>query len=375
MPGLSTQTPSRSTVLPQFIRSNGRMKRTIAFADRAVPVALISINVVSFVLATALLVAVGSAHAETPACSGSDMMAELAANDPGALAKIEDEAATTPNGKGLLWKIETSGSPPSYLFGTMHMTDPRVTSLPNDARRAFDKSATVVIETTEVLDQSAMMAELARNPDLMMFTDGTTLPSLLSSEQRKELEQGLAERGIMLASVSKMKPWMLSAIVSLPACELARKAAGAPILDIKLGEDARSSGKKIEGLETVADQLNAMASLPMDFHLKGLIDTLKLGRRIDDVIETMIVLYVKGDTGTFWPLFRAVLPNDEADQAGYAAFEQAMIVERNKTMARNAEPILAAGNAFIAVGALHLPGSDGLIELLRKHGHTVSAVR
>ena len=86
-----------------------------------------------------------------------------------------------------------------------------------------------------------------------------------------------------------------------------------------------------------------MASLPMEFHLKGLIDTLKLGDRMDDVVETMISLYTQGDTGTFWPLFRAVLPNGEEDKAGYAAFEQAMIVERNKTMIKSAEPIIDAG--------------------------------
>ena len=51
-----------------------------------------------------------------------------------------------------------------------------------------------------------------------------------------------------------------------------------------------------------------------------------------------------------------------------------MIVERNKTMIKSAEPIIDAGNAFIAVGALHLPGPDGLIEQLRKAGHTVTAV-
>jgi hypothetical protein len=355
------------------------MKRATAIVRRAgsQPLGLIAaINVLFFLaFAATLLIAAAPGHAaEMPKCTGSDMMAQLAAKDPAALQKIEDEASATPNGKGLLWKIETPGAEPSYLFGTMHMTDPRVTSLTSGAQQAFEKAGTVVIETTEVLDQAAMMATLARNPDLMMFTDGTTLLSLLSPEDQKALEEGLAERGIQLASVSKMKPWMLSALVSLPACELARKAAGAPILDIKLGDDAKASGKKLAGLETVADQLNAMASLPMSFHLKGLIDTLRLGHRIDDVIETMIVLYVRGDTGTFWPLFRAVLPEEETDEAGYAAFEQTMIVERNKGMAKNAEPILAAGNAFIAVGALHLPGPDGLIELLRKNGHTVTPV-
>jgi uncharacterized protein YbaP (TraB family) len=353
------------------------MKRTLAIADRIATPALrllAAINLLFLISFLALLLlASGRAHAEMPACTGKDMLAELARQDPAALAKINGDAAATPNGQGLLWKIETPGAAPSYLFGTMHMTDPRVTSLTPDAEQAFEKAGTVVIETTEVLDQGQMMAALAKRPDLMMFTDGTTLQSLLSPQDQKALEEGLAKRGIALASVSKMKPWILSAIVALPACEMARKAAGAPVLDVKLAEDGKAAGKKIDGLETVADQLGAMASLPMDLHLKGLIDTLELGDRIDDVIETMIVLYTKGDTGAFWPLFRAVMP-DEADDSGYAAFEQAMVVERNKTMIRSAQPILAQGNAFIAVGALHLPGPDGLIELLRKSGHTVTAV-
>lgn len=52
-----------------------------------------------------------------------------------------------------------------------------------------------------------------------------------------------------------------------------------------------------------------------------------------------------------------------------------MITNRNKTMAKSAQPILAGGNAFIAVGALHLPGPDGLVEEFRNDGYTVTAVR
>jgi uncharacterized protein YbaP (TraB family) len=92
----------------------------------------------------------------------------------------------------------------------------------------------------------------------------------------------------------------------------------------------------------------------------------------DDVIETMISLYTRV-TPALWPLFRAVLPNGKTIRRA-TRFEQAMIVERNKTMIKSAEPIIDAGSAFIAVGALHLPGPDGLIELLRKAGHTVTAV-
>ncbi|MBU0583334.1 MAG: TraB/GumN family protein [Alphaproteobacteria bacterium] len=352
--------------------------RAIAIADRAATLSLrliLALNLL-FLISFLLLIAfaAGSARAEAPACKGRDMLAALEKSDPALLAKIGREAAATPNGEGLLWTLEKPGAKASFLFGTMHMTDPRVTDLTPAARDAFEGADTVVIETTEILDQTKMMATIAAQPELTMFTDGTTLTSLLSPDDASMVTRELGERGIPIAAVARMKPWMLSAMIALPACELARKAQGAPVLDVRLAEDALAADKSLEGLETVADQLQAMASLPMEFHMKGLVETLKLGDRIDDVIETMIVLYEHEDTGMFWPLFRAVLPAGNDDSAGYAAFEEAMISSRNRTMAANAVPILNRGNAFIAVGALHLPGEKGLIELFREDGYTVTAV-
>ncbi|MDX8432531.1 MULTISPECIES: TraB/GumN family protein [Mesorhizobium] len=353
------------------------MKRVIAIADRAALVSLkllVALNVLFFLSFLIVALLAGRAHAETPACGGTDMLSALRKDNPAVYSKIEAEAAATPNGKGLLWKLEKPGEKPSFLFGTMHMTDPRVTTLPPAAQKAFDAADTVVIETTEVLDQQKMMAALLKEPDLMMFTDSTTLSSLLSPDDAAAMNKALDARGIPPATVAKMKPWLLSAMVALPACELARKAGGAPVLDVKLAEDAKASGKSVEGLETVADQLHAMASLPLAFHMKGLVDTLKLGDKVNDVNETMIVLYQSGETGMFWPLFRVVLPGDEDDPAGYAAFEETMITSRNKVMADHAGPLLARGNAFMAVGAMHLPGPQGLVEDLRKAGYTVTAV-
>lgn len=352
------------------------MKRAIALADRYADFSLkllAGLNIlflISFLFI--LFLATGEARAETPTCTGKDLIAALIKDDPALLETIRAEADRTANGKGLLWKIEKEGTAPSFLFGTMHMTDPRVTELTPAARKAFDGADTVVIETTDVLDQAKAMAALAREPELMMFTDNTTLTSLLPPGEAEILSKGLEKRGIPLASVAKMKPWMLTAIISLPACELARKADGAPVLDVKLAQDAKAAGKSLEGLESAADQFRAMASLPIEFHVQGLVETLRLGDRIDDVIETMIVLYRQGETGMFWPLFQAVLPSAPGDEIGYAAFEAAIITARNRTMAERAEPILARGKAFIAVGALHLPGPEGVVELLRKQGYTVT---
>ena len=324
--------------------------------------------------AVAALLATERANAEATACTGSNMLPALE-SDPALAQQMRAEAAETVNGKGLLWKIEREGATPSFLFGTMHVTDPRVTSLTPAARSAFDAAGTVVIETTEVMDQKKMLASLMQTPELTMFVDDRTLTSLLTVEDADVLNNALEARGISLASVSKMKPWMLSAMLALPVCELARKADGAAVLDVKLAQDALAAGKNLEGLETAVAQLEAMASLPMEFHMKGLIDTAKLGDRIEDVTETMIILYQNENTGMFWPLFRAAMPGEEAKESGYAAFEEAMVTTRNRKMVEKAAPILERGGAFIAIGALHLPGQDGLVELIRREGYNVSRVK
>lgn len=344
-------------------------------ADRAIAL-IAAANLVFFalfLLTLTLLSAPAQAQENAIACKGADLLAQMKVSDPQTLAGIEAEAARTINGRGLLWKIEKDGVAPSWLFGTMHLTDERVVTLTPAAQKAYDGAQTVVIETTDVLDEQKAAVALMSRPDLMMFTDSTTLDSLLSPQDKAIVEAGLKERGVPLASVQKMKPWMLAAVIAIPACEQQRKQAGVQILDIKLANDAKAAGKEVTGLETMVDQINAMASLPIEFHIKGLVETLKLGNKLEDLFETMIVMYERGDTGMVWPLFRQMQPpGTEQDTDGYAAFEEALIDTRNVTMADHAEPIIDKGNAFIAVGALHLPGEKGLVEMLRKRGYTVT---
>ena len=339
------------------------MKRSITLAERmSAPLlwAIALANLLFLAAFVATLLALASpARAEMAACTGENLLAEMERSEPDKLSEIRRAAADTPNGEGRLWKIEREGLEPSFLFGTIHMTDPRVVALPPDAQAAFDASATVVIETTDLLDKSAMMATMAKRPELMVFTDGSTLTSLMSPEDAAATKEALAERGIPLESIASMKPWVVSSMVALPACEMARKAKGAAVLDMKLAHDAQAAGKAVGGLETAISQLEAMASLPMQFHIEGLVETLKLGDRIDDVIETMISIYLDGETGMFKPFFEAALP--PGDELGYAEFEEKLITARNAGMAENARSFIDAGGAFIAVGALHLPGKQGLV--------------
>ncbi|RKF07367.1 polysaccharide biosynthesis protein GumN [Oceaniradius stylonematis] len=351
----------------------------VSFADRLSGPALKLVAALNIAFAALLLLTIISASARAqdaglPACTGVNLLQELADTDPEAHRAVLAEGAETLNGDAILFRIQKNGVAPSYLFGTMHMTDPRVTELPAFAQDAFDASDVLVIETTEILDPAKSQMALLTRPELTMFTTDERISDFLDAGDEAVLREGLASRGLQLALVDRMKPWLVAAMVALPECEMARKQAGQPILDIALAERAEAAGKELVGLETIVEQLEAMASLPMAFHVRGLVETIALGDRIDDVIETMIALYGDGQTGLVWPVLRVFTPEAVSDEGGYAAFEQTMVTARNHTMAKRSLPILETGGAFIAVGALHLPGEEGLAKLFEDAGYTVTPV-
>lgn len=301
---------------------------------------------------------------------GVNLMEGLEAKDPASWQELQREADKVPNRTGLLWKIEKEGIEPSYLFGTMHFSDPRVMALPQATDEAYRSANTVVVETTDMLDPKFFLRVRLEHPDLLLFTDGTTLKSHLPAEQREEIERKLAERGVILDAVATMKPWVLSSLLALPKCERQRKSKGEKSLDEKLALDAQAEGRDVQGLESAEEQLVAMNRMPLDFHVRSLVATVDYGDGLEDAMETMTALYLKGEIGMIMPALRKIVPDSLSDE-DYDLFLKYLISDRNHVMADRAVPIIDKGSAFIAVGALHLPGTDGVIELLRAKGYRV----
>ncbi|WP_374708704.1 TraB/GumN family protein [Shinella sp. CPCC 101442] len=352
-------------------------KSRLALADRLTDAGLWLMAVLHVVIALSFVIVLAGlspARAEElPACGGNNLLTKYEKDDPAGFAKLRAEADAVPNGKGILWKIEKDGKPTSWLLGTMHVTDPRVLAMPDAARAAYAQAATVIVESDEITDEKKAGAAMMARPDLIMFTDGKSITDFLDKEDAETLAEGLKSRGLALSAVGRMKPWMIASFVALPACEIARKTAGAAFLDQQLAKNALADGKALKGLETLIEQISALDSLPLEPQIQGLVQTLELGDTLKDVIETMSQLYLAGDTGMIMPMMRAAAPEDD-NAKGYADFEQRIIVDRNHVMAERATPILNDGNVFMAVGALHLPGPEGVVELLRKNGFTVTAV-
>lgn len=144
----------------------------------------------------AALLYVSDARAEEVDCAGSNILTGLELSDPARLAALRAEAAAVPNGKGLLWKIEGHGQAPSFLLGTMHVTDPRVLAMPGGATEAFARAETVIVESDEIVDQNRATAAIMMQPELTMFTGDKTINDFLKPEDRALLENGLKARGI-----------------------------------------------------------------------------------------------------------------------------------------------------------------------------------
>lgn len=342
-------------------------------AERALIVAA-GLHLVAFAVFLAALTAAGAAlGGQATACAGDNLLARLRHDDPARHAAVLAEADAVDNGRAILWRVERPGTAPSVLFGTMHSADPRVTAMPPAARAALEAAVTVIVESTEALDRDAMAAATVALKQHTFLADGTTLEAMVAADEVGPLKAAVEARGMPWTLARHMQPWMIAAAISIPVCEVEAKAAGMPVLDSLIATRAAQAGKRLVGLETIEEQFLAIASIPREFHVSALAETLKLGTLTDAMMETTKQLYLDGNTALLIPLIRAYAPATY-DGSGYAEFQERLIAGRNRTMAVRAARHLEEGAAFMAVGALHLPGENGLVALLRRAGFTVEPV-
>jgi uncharacterized protein YbaP (TraB family) len=306
-------------------------------------------------------------------CAGVNLLKQLEEDDPAAYAGVIKEADTLENAKSIFWKISKAGVKDSYLLGTMHMADPDISVLPEDASTALDGSETVIVEATDALDPKKAQEAMAKLSHLTLLQEGS-LSDLVEDDLEDELKAAVEARGIPYALADRMQPWLIATTISLPICELQRKQDGSLVLDAVLAKRALDAEKPLIGLETAQEQLEAIAGLPVEFHVESLEETLASGDIANDMIFTLKELYKSGQIGYVFPLMKAVLPKS-GNSSGAAQFQEALIEKRNVTMAERLASHLEKGNAFVAVGALHLPGETGLVTLLRGQGYTVETLR
>jgi len=263
--------------------------------------------------------------------------------------------------KHCLWRVR-SATNTVYLLGSIHIMRPDGFPLAVVIESAFASSSVAVFE----VDLSAAgtvdtaLGALAAGA----LPEGRTLADVVSPETYRLAQQRLAEAGYDMAGMQRMRPWMVATTVAL--AEL-RRAGYSPAdgVDQHFQRRAVDAGMRVIGLETVDEQLALFADLTPEEDEAFLVQTLRELATLIPQVDELTAVWRSGRTAEVEALLAE----------GFAAFPrlyERLVVDRNRRWLPQIEALLAGDQrAFVAVGALHLVGERGVVELLRARGYQV----
>lgn len=268
--------------------------------------------------------------------------------------------------QGRLWQVEAPGVAPSWVVGTMHSADPEIATPWPALARVMDRVDSITVEL--ILDQAATAA-MGR---AMVLDDGRTLGEIAGPQRMARIAEVAQNYGMPLASLQNFKPWAVTMIFSVPPSELQRQAQGGPMLDNVLRQHGETREIPIHAIESVEEQIALFADYVEDEQLALLDAVLEMQPQMETQFDELRRAWLAGDLAS---LYRTAMEIPDMGAIEIVEdFTTRLVVERNHRMAERIEPQLSEGNALIAVGALHLPGEEGLLALLAEEGYTVTPV-
>ena len=301
-------------------------------------------------------------------CGGVDLSA-----DPAVKPDWKAHADDMLNGEGLLWRVEKPSLAPSYLYGTMHSTQAEPMRLAREAAPYAEGAAAIATELGDIdatlkLKIGSTLLSAALAPDVDTFAGE------IEGDDARRVEAMLAAKGASPEMAHHLKLWMLAVTASLPRCEAEGQIKGLPEVDESFARIARAKKIPVLGLESVDEQIKVIASIPPDLAAGELKGIAKGGPYADGGYATLLSLYAQKRPAAALAVLDAGPGLSEATRAATAELTRRLLSDRNDVMAARAAPLLEKGGAFIAVGALHLSGKRGLIEILRSQGYRVTNV-
>jgi len=262
--------------------------------------------------------------------------------------------------QALLWRVDTPQGASSYLFGTIHSEDPRVTSLPSPVKKRFAQADTVVLEMDISPQVQQQMAQAIMLPPQQKLSDK------LPADLYRSVVEALSGHGYPQQVVDRLRPWAVILTLSMP------QAKTGEFLDMRLYRQALSSGKTVRGLESADEQIGVFRDLSMADQHALLRQVLADYPKMPGYMEAITRAWLNRDMNKLMALNEESMSELPANLR--QRFGRRLVEERNHRMAERAMPYLRHGGAFVAVGTLHLLGDEGLVALLRNKGMTVTPV-
>ena len=265
------------------------------------------------------------------------------------------------NNNTLLWEISGKNlKEPSYLFGTFHLMCKEDINFSANLQAAM-KAADEVYFEMDLDDPANTLGALF----LMNMKNGTSLKDLYTEEEFARLNNFFKDSLSMpMAMLQKMKPLFLEALL-YPKLMDCKNMSG---IEQELLAMAQKYKKEIKGFETMAFQASVFDSIPYKTQATSLLKTIDSLSTYKQYFAKMLDVYKTQQIDSIQNLF-------QDSEYGQVENMDILLTKRNQNWVEQLQSILKTKSVFIAVGAAHLVGDDGLITLLRKEGYTLRPVK
>lgn len=263
-----------------------------------------------------------------------------------------------------LWTIEADGAT-VHLFGTFHLLPDALDWRSDAVNTAFAEADTVWFEA-DVLSPEAQAQMQSLIPQLGLNPQGVTLSSLLGADTYAAFEAQTAELGVPAGNFEPVQPWLAG--ITLGALQLQSLGFNpATGVEAVLSAEANTQGKQLDYFETAEGQLRILSDLSMDTQIEWLRVSLEEMGDLRSEMDRMVTAWATGDMDTLDAQVNGSIRDASAE------LYEAIMVARNRDWVPQITAMLDAGGThFVAVGAGHLPGEQGVVELLRAEGYEVT---
>jgi uncharacterized protein YbaP (TraB family) len=263
--------------------------------------------------------------------------------------------------RSFIWKVSNRQAA-VYLAGSVHLLTQQYYPLPAAFLKAFAASDLLVeeLDMGEMLSAQSQMQMLSSG----MLPAGQTLDRVVSAGTFQAASKKLADLGMPAGPMRQFKPWLLA--LTLQALEWQKAGFDADLgVDKYLYEMAKKQNKPVRGLETLAFQISRFDGMSAELQDRMLAETLRELESTKQSFSKIADAWKAGDARTMEQL---VLQDLKSEPLIY----ERMLVERNRMWLPQIEALLAGGKpALIVVGAAHLVGKDGLLQMLTDKGFTI----
>jgi uncharacterized protein len=260
-----------------------------------------------------------------------------------------------------MWKATGKGGV-VYLVGSVHMLTQQYYPLAPAIENAFKDTDLLVeeVDLDEITAPDAQMQILMRG----MLPAGQSLETQLSPSTLALVQKATAGLGDAAKPLMLFKPWMLA--IAIEGYELEKAGFDKDLgLDKHFYDLAHTAGKKVQGLETAEYQISRFDGMTTEQQDRFLADTLKELDTEKASVTKLADAWKAGDAAT---VEAVVLADVKSDPVMY----QRLLVERNRNWLPKLEALFARpGHAFVIVGAAHLVGPDGLLQMLKSKGYAI----